>query len=181
MENEWADYFHGLAEAASKKSKDLQSPVGAVIVREKLVLATGFNGMARNIPDDIEILSNVEKRNEKLKWICHAEHNAICNAARTGVSCVDATIYVTKFPCFMCLQTIVQAGLKGIATLDTKFWTNDPIDPDGVGKRYVIQAAGLAIDAPRFDGWKYARPELSVGRVVGMSNPGANDTEPEKL
>src|SRR5882672_7976306 len=76
----WDEYFMHIAQAVSIKSKDSKCPVGAVIVsQDNTILSTGFNGLARGVHDDIQILLDAD---EKLKIICHAENNAIINAAR---------------------------------------------------------------------------------------------------
>src|SRR5437016_6418829 len=104
--DDWDQYFLAIAETVARKSKDPRCKVGAVIVsQDKLILSTGFNGLARGVFDDEELLNNTE---EKLKWICHAEANAIVNAARIGVPLKDCTIYVTKFPCLACCNAIAQ-------------------------------------------------------------------------
>jgi len=116
----WDDYFLNLATAASTKSKDPRCRVGAVVVsRDRLVLSTGFNGFARGVDDADSLLANTS---EKLKMICHAEENAIINAARIGVALEDATIYVTKFPCLSCCNAIIQAGIKRVYTHDHRYW-----------------------------------------------------------
>src|SRR5580700_4442881 len=75
----WDDYFLNIAKVVSIKSKDPRCPVGAVIVSEDhIILSTGFNGMARGVHDDEEILADAV---EKINVICHAENNAISNAA----------------------------------------------------------------------------------------------------
>src|SRR5215813_14142780 len=80
---DWDQYFHEIARTVARKSKDPKCQVGAVIASDdQLVLATGFNGLARGVFDAEDLLQDVD---EKLKWICHAETNAIFNAARTGV------------------------------------------------------------------------------------------------
>jgi dCMP deaminase len=94
--DEWDEYFSLIAEAAKSKSKDPRCQVGAVIVSaDKVVLTTGFNGLPRGVDDDSQILDDTD---EKIKVICHAEQNAIINAARTGIAIQGASIYVTKFP-----------------------------------------------------------------------------------
>jgi dCMP deaminase len=148
---DWDQYFVGVAEAVKRKSKDPRCQVGAVIVSpDQLLLSAGFNGLARGVFDDEDLLTNVE---EKLKWICHAEMNAIFNAARTGVSLTGCTIYVTKFPCFACCNAIAQAGIKRIYTLDDKYWGDDAIDGDRVAKPHsrkpaLLKQAGVRVDAP---------------------------------
>ena len=77
----WDEYFLRIATVVAIKSKDPRCSVGAVIVSHDHILrSTGFNGLARRVHDDQNLLADAE---EKLKVICHAEANAIFNAART--------------------------------------------------------------------------------------------------
>lgn len=143
----WDEYFLVIAMAVSVKSKDPKCSVGAVIVsKDNLVLSTGFNGLARGVHDDDKTLSDV---GEKLKMICHAEHNAVINAARAGgIPLEGATIYVTKFPCLACCNSIIQAGLKRIYTHDDEYWAGDPADSDHTRKKRLLHEAGVKVDAP---------------------------------
>lgn len=155
--DDWDNYFHRIAEAVSQKSKDPKSRVGAVIVSpDRLILSTGFNGLARGLVDDNELLNNVD---EKLKWICHAEMNAIFNAARIGVGLAGCRVYVNKFPCLTCLNAILQAGITDIYTLDHKYWSNDPIDEDHSRKRSLLLQSGIRVHAPN-------HPEFTGGTVT---------------
>ncbi len=141
----WGAYWMNMAVAAGEKSKDPKCKVGAVIVRNNVIASTGFNGFARDLSDDQDLLADVE---EKLKWMCHAEFNAIMNAARYGTALEGTTIYVTKFPCFACCNAIIQAGIDSLYTLDTKFWDDDPVDGDHSRKIAAIAQAGLKVTAP---------------------------------
>jgi dCMP deaminase len=142
----WDEYFHSIAEAVAQKSKDPRCQVGAVIVsKDKLVLATGFNGLARGVIDDEKLLEHVS---EKLTWICHAEANAILNATRIGVSLKGSCIYVTKFPCFACCNSIVQAGIEEIYTHDSKYWDDDPFDGEHTRKHVLLNQGGVKVTAP---------------------------------
>jgi len=146
--DKWDDYFLNIAKAVSIKSKDDKCPVGAVIVSEgNVVLSTGFNGLARGVHDDLLILTNVD---EKLKVICHAENNAILNAARVGGRALDGTtIYVTKFPCLACCNAIIQAGIRHVYTHDDCYWRNDPFDDEnGSRKRRILHEARIQVIAP---------------------------------
>jgi dCMP deaminase len=155
---DWDDYFIGIAEAVSKKSKDPSCPVGAIIVSsDRLVVSTGFNGMARGLKDDRQTLSDKSK---KLDWVVHAEHNAILNAARYGVSTQGCSLYVNKFPCFACMMVIVQAGIVRLYTSDHEYWKNDPLDASHDGKRYVQRVAQIEIVAPNHPDYKFEPPEL---------------------
>jgi dCMP deaminase len=144
--NSWDEYFLWMAVAASIKSKDPRSCVGAVIVsKNNVVLATGFNGLPRGVHDDQELLNDAE---EKLKVICHAEQNAILNAARLGVAVEGSAIYVTKFPCLACCNAIIQAGIVRIYTHDNCYWDDDPFDKDHSRKKMVFGQTHVKVDAP---------------------------------
>jgi len=143
----WDEYFLTLAETVKRKSKDPRCQVGAVIVSPdgNVVVTTGFNGLARGVFDDVHVLRHTP---EKLRWICHAESNAILNASRTGVALSGCTMYVTKFPCLACCNDIVQAGIARIYTHDTRYWSDDPADRNHTRKRKLLKQAGVQIDAP---------------------------------
>lgn len=148
--DEWDEYFALIALAAMSKSKDPKCQVGAVIVSaDKVVLTTGFNGLPRGVDDDRQILDDAD---EKIKVICHAELNAIINAARMGIAVKGASIYVTKFPCLACCSSIIQAGIKRIFTLDHRYWDDDPFDGEKDGnhwrKRRLLRNTHLVVDAP---------------------------------
>ena len=144
--NHWEEYFLWMAWIVSIKSKDPKCPVGAVITsQDHVVLSTGFNGFARGVFDDEKILA---KASEKIKIVCHAEFNAIMNAARIGVSLQGASIFVTKFPCLACCNAIIQSGIKTIYTHDDSFWRSDPLDKNHSRKQKVLQQAGIVVNAP---------------------------------
>jgi dCMP deaminase len=149
----WDEYFLHVATAVSIKSKDPKCPVGAVVVSDgNVILSTGFNGLARGVHDDQETLSDAT---EKIKVICHAENNAIVNAARIGGRPLEgATIYVTKFPCLACCNVIIQAGIKRIYTHDESFWNDDPADADHSRKMRVLHEAHIQVDAPYHPAFK---------------------------
>lgn len=154
----WDEYFAEIAEAVATKSKDPNCKVGAVIVNtEMLLVASGFNGLPRTLPDDEKILAD---KLAKLDWVVHAEHNAVLNAARQGVQTSGCAVYVNKFPCFACLGVLVQAGIKRIYTTDHEYWKNDPADSDHSGKRFIIKQAGLEVVAPNHPEFKDASVSL---------------------
>lgn len=141
----WDEYFLGIAVAVAAKSKDPRCPVGAVICSEDhIVVSTGFNGLARGVFDAPGILN---EQNEKLLWICHAEVNAILNAARVGARLDGCAIFVTKFPCLDCCNAIVQAGIRRVYTHDDAFWDGDS-DSCGERKLELIRQTKLQVDAP---------------------------------
>jgi Cytidine and deoxycytidylate deaminase zinc-binding region len=137
---------------------------------------------------------------EKLKWICHAEANAISNAARSGVSVMGSTIFVTKFPCFLCCNAIVQAGVKRIYTHDDRFWADDPVDgdkpeyrpslkrPPHSRKRILLKQADIQVDAPNHPKYNARwRVPTARGKVNGswtqldLPEPPDHDHSPRRV
>jgi len=159
----WEAYWMEFATVAGKKSKDPRCQVGAVIVSDDVVRSTGYNGLARHIRDDPDLLADA---GEKLKWICHAEFNAIMNAARHGIGLKDSTIYVTKFPCFACCNAIIQAGIREIYTDDYKFWDDDPFDPDHTRKVAALSQAGIKVHAPNHPHFSPKYPPASASALT---------------
>jgi dCMP deaminase len=143
---DWDEYFHAIAQVVALRSKD-EKQVGAVIVGEGgTIVSTGFNGFARGIRETPER----KAEQEKLFWVTHAETNAIFNAARSGVSLVGSTLYVTFYPCAGCAQAIVQAGIKRVFTYSEKYWVK--VEPDLPNRWEIaldILAEGkVAVSAP---------------------------------
>jgi dCMP deaminase len=153
----WEEYFLYIATVVSIKSKDPNCSVGAVIVSsDNIVLSTGFNGFARGVHDDPKTLDDVET---KLKVICHAENNAIINAARIGGHALKgSTIYVTKFPCLACCNAIIQAGIARIYTHDSEYWKQDPFDKDHSLKKRIFRETHIQVIAPNHPDFNSVAP-----------------------
>jgi dCMP deaminase len=110
----WDHTFLLSAIPFSNRSHDAQTQNGAVIVRDKTILSTGYNGFMRDINDTA--LPN--QRPFKYDFMIHAEHNAILNCVRNGIKTKNATAYITSEPCNYCLQYMWQAGIKRIVYSD---------------------------------------------------------------
>lgn len=108
----WERYFMNLAVQAATRSTCPRKSVGAVIVRDKTVLSTGYNGSIRGAPHCTEVGCLME--NDHCERTVHAEANAIVQAARHGTRLEGSEIYVTASPCFNCFKLIANAGLKRI-------------------------------------------------------------------
>jgi dCMP deaminase len=106
----WVEYFRELAHTVKKKSKDVNTQIGAIIVgKDKEIVSTGYNSFPRGINDTI--LSR-QDRPEKYFWFEHGERNAIYNAARIGVSTKGTTMYLScGIPCADCARGIINAGI----------------------------------------------------------------------
>lgn len=108
----WDEYFMALARQVATRSTCDRKHVGAVVVRDRMILTTGYNGSLRGLPhcDDEGHLMD----GGHCVRTVHAEANAIVQAARNGVRLDGAGIYVTASPCWNCFQLIASAGLKRI-------------------------------------------------------------------
>ena len=108
----WSDYFMNIAREVATRSTCDRKSVGAVIVRRKTILSTGYNGSIKGAKhcDDV----GHEMVNDHCVRTIHAEANAIVQAAKNGVKIESAEIYVTASPCYDCFKLIANAGLKSI-------------------------------------------------------------------
>ncbi len=112
MRPDWDTYFLQIAEDVAARSTCDRAMVGAVLVREKRILTTGFNGSPASLPHCDEI-GHLLIDGHCVRTI-HAEANAIIQAALHGVSTKGATCYVTHFPCLNCSKMLINAGVVRI-------------------------------------------------------------------
>ncbi|MFH1459903.1 MAG: cytidine/deoxycytidylate deaminase family protein [Candidatus Omnitrophota bacterium] len=134
----WDEYFLSIVSLVAKRSTCLRRQVGAVIVKEKRILATGYNGA----PSGLEHCEKIGCLRDKLKIpsgerheLCralHAEMNAILQAAQYGISVKDSIIYCSNQPCVICAKMIINAGIKKIVVL-SKY-------PDKFAKKILDEA-----------------------------------------
>lgn len=117
-------YFMNMAKLSATRSTCLRRSVGAVIVKEKRILTTGYNGAPRGIKHCeetgcVRLENHIESgtRHELCRGV-HAEQNAVIQAAYFGVSVKDASIYITNFPCVLCAKILINAGIKEVIYLD---------------------------------------------------------------
>lgn len=116
----WDEYFMGVADLSSKRSKDETSQVGACIVNEKNhIVGIGYNGFPIGCSDD-ELPWEREGTflQTKYAYVVHAEANAILNA---NAKLDDSRIFVTLFPCNECAKLIIQSGIKEVIYLEDKY------------------------------------------------------------
>lgn len=109
MRPDWDSYFMKIASAVSERSTCDRAAVGCVLVREKRILTTGFNGSPSGQPHCDEV-GHLMVDGHCVRTI-HAEMNAIIQAALHGVSTRGATCYVTHFPCINCTKALINAGI----------------------------------------------------------------------
>jgi dCMP deaminase len=111
----WDRRFLRIAEEVRSWSKDPGTKVGCVLVSDRRMIATGYNGFPSSLSDSLELY---EDRNYKLAVTVHAEANAILNAAKNGARTEGATAYVTFPPCSQCAASLIQAGITGVICPD---------------------------------------------------------------
>ncbi len=116
----WDEYFMRIAQLAATRSTCLRRQVGAVIVKNKKVLATGYNGSPAGLRHCLDIGCLREEmgipsgqRHELCRAI-HAEQNAIIQAATSGVSIEGGILYSTTFPCILCAKMLINSGIKEV-------------------------------------------------------------------
>lgn len=121
---DWDEYFMEIVDLVSRRSSCLRRHVGAALIRDRRVLATGYNGAPSGLRHCLEIgclreLNNVPsgERHELCRGL-HAEQNAIIQAALHGVSVKGATLYCTNHPCIICAKMIINAGIVQIIIRD---------------------------------------------------------------
>ena len=117
----WDQYFLTITRQVAERSTCNRAKVGAVIVRDKNILVSGYNGAPAGLPHCTEVgcliyqsKTPTGESEENCYRTIHAEINAIAQAAKNGVGIRDADIYVTHTPCIHCLKVLINTGIKRI-------------------------------------------------------------------
>lgn len=108
----WEEYFMKIAYQVSTRSTCERKMVGAVLVRDRMILSTGYNGSIRGLSHCDEVGHMME--NGHCIRTVHAEANAIAQAARNGVNTNQSEVFVTASPCWNCFKLIANAGVKKV-------------------------------------------------------------------
>ena len=146
----WDEYFMEMAELTAKRSTCMRRSVGAVIVKDRHAIATGYNGAPRGLHDD-KMHWNREGSfvDTKYAYVCHAELNAILNY-RGDLS--GSKIYVKLFPCNECAKAIIQSGIKEVIYKCDKYKDTDSVKVskkmfDMAGVKYTeYQSRGIKLE-----------------------------------
>lgn len=120
----WEEYFFGIAKEAAKRSTCLRRQVGAVLVKDKRILATGYNGAPIGVRHCLDIGCLREQqgvasghRHELCRGL-HAEQNAIIQAALHGVSVKGSSLFCTHQPCSLCVKMLINAGVEELIFME---------------------------------------------------------------
>ncbi|MDR7519895.1 MAG: dCMP deaminase family protein [Armatimonadota bacterium] len=142
MRPSWDEYFMRIAQLAATRSTCLRRHVGAVVVKDRMVLSTGYNDTPRGLPNCgdggcARCASDAPTGVGLDTCLClHAEQNAIVQAAYHGVGINGASIYVTYQPCLTCAKMILNAGIRRVV------FAGDYPDPTS---REMLEAAGVEL------------------------------------
>ncbi len=143
----WDEYFMEITRIVARRSTCLRRSVGAVLVKDRNILATGYNGAPSGVAHCLETGCLRERmgvqsgeRHELCRGL-HAEQNAIIQAAKHGTSINGATLYCTTMPCVICAKVLINAGILRIVFSEGY--------PDSLA-REMIEEAG--IETVRFEG-----------------------------
>lgn len=120
----WPEYFAEITKMVSSRSTCTRRRVGALLVKNKRILATGYNGAPSGVPHCLDVGCLREQmgipsgeRHELCRGL-HAEQNAILQAAHYGVSIEGADLYCTNLPCIICSKMLINAGIKRVYYLE---------------------------------------------------------------
>ena len=130
----WDEYFMGITVEVAKRSTCDRARVGAIIVHDKRILTTGYNGAPRGLAHGDEI-GHMMVNGHCVRTL-HAEQDAIIQAALHGVSTEGSTIYVTHQPCLNCAKMIINAGIRRVVYAGAY--------PDEASQAFMAQA-GVAL------------------------------------
>jgi dCMP deaminase len=120
----WDEYFLEVAHLVAKRATCLRRRVGAVLVKDKRILATGYNGAPRGLKHCLDIGCIREKlkipsgERHELCRALHGEQNALIQASLYGISVKGATLYSTNQPCIICAKMLINAGISEIVIAD---------------------------------------------------------------
>ena len=135
----WDRYFMDIAQVAAKRSNCSRRQVAAVLVRDKRIISTGYNGTPRGVRNCSDggcprCSSNAPSGSHLTECLCsHAEENAIVQAAYHGIMVKGATLYTTYSPCLLCSKMIINAGIREVVY-------NESYSIDGTARRILAEA-----------------------------------------
>ena len=144
----WDEFFMEMVYLIAKKSRDPRTKIGAVLVKDKRIISTGYNGFPCGVNDSLD---RYDDREQKYKFVVHAEDNCILTAARFGISTMGSTLYTNGVPCCDCSKSIIQGGV--IEVVIHKQW------PDMVHSAWIesiniskIMLGEASVGIRQFDG-----------------------------
>lgn len=117
----WDSYFKEITKVTAKRSSCHRLHVGCLLVKDNRIISQGYNGYLPGAPHE-----QVMRNGHEIATV-HAEQNAVTDCAKRGVSCNEATAYITHYPCINCMKIMCAAGIKEIKYIDD--YRNDEMIP----------------------------------------------------
>src|SRR5512143_2421790 len=151
----WDQYFMDITLDVSRRATCLRAQVGAIVVKDKRILTTGYNGAPKGLPHCLD--EGCEIVNGHCVRALHAEQNAILQAALYGVPLKGGTIYTTHQPCQVCAKMIINAGLERVVSAGHY--------PDDIAMKY-LRLANIQIDHYDLGDRTPAPPPSILDRIV---------------
>lgn len=108
----WDDYFKEIVLVTKKRSACERLQVGCLLVKDNRIISAGYNGFLPGCPHKSIVRNNHEQAT------IHAEQNALADCAKRGVSCLNATAYITHYPCIICCRLLLAAEIKEIKYIE---------------------------------------------------------------
>ncbi len=160
----WDEYFMRIAQQVAERATCLRRSIGAVVVLNKRILSTGYNGAPSGLPhcsetgclrDELQVPSG--ERHELCRGL-HAEMNALLQGARHGIRMDGATLYSTHVPCSLCSKMLINTGVvRVVAAVEY---------PDPLAREMLLQA-GVKLDVLHLPGDADAAPRADPREVAG--------------
>ena len=115
----WDEYFKKICLVTKERSSCHRLQVGCILVKDNRIISQGYNGFLPGCPHKSIVRNNHEQST------VHAEQNAICDCAKRGVNCNEATAYITHYPCIICCKLLLASGIKEIKYIND--YNNDEL------------------------------------------------------
>ena len=109
---DWNTYFKDIVKVTATRSPCERLKVGCLIVKDNRIISQGYNGFLPGCPHTSIV------RDDHEQATLHAEQNALCDCAKRGVSCNDATVYITHYPCLICTRLLIASGICEIKYIE---------------------------------------------------------------
>ncbi len=164
----WPEYFMNITYLVAERSTCTRRKVGAVAVKDRRILATGYNGAPKGVPHCLDVGCLRQElgipsgqRHEICRGI-HAEQNVIIQAAVYGINISGAELYCTTYPCTLCTKMLINCGIKNIFYAESY--------PDELAQT-MLSEAGIAIERMNFIAPKIERQERDLMLAHCCPNP----------
>lgn len=137
--NKWINYFMTVAKDTAQLSKDPNTKVGAVLVKNRRIKSTGFNGAPQSFPDElVPQVSGDKLIEQKNTFMCHAELNAVLNYDGKVSDLSKCSLYTTVSPCSHCAKMLAQVGIKEVIYLE-EYHRSEETD----AAKYIFKVCGV--------------------------------------